>query len=137
MFGTVMLAVDGSEHAKHATALAAKLASATGDKVVVVHLIERVVIRGGAFDMETRKEADALVDEHLEVLRGVGVTCRPLVDIVLSNLVPTSLAHTAEQVDAGLIIVGSRGLSDLRSMLLGGVTHKLLHLTERPVLVAR
>jgi nucleotide-binding universal stress UspA family protein len=137
MFGTVMLAVDGSEHAKNATALAAKLASATGDKVVVVHLIERIITRGGAFDLETRVEADALANEHLEVLRGVGVSCRPMVETVMQHLVPTALAQAAEDLDAGLVIVGSRGLSDLRSMLLGGVTHKLLHLTERPVLLAR
>jgi nucleotide-binding universal stress UspA family protein len=137
MFGTVMLAVDGSEHAKHATALAAKLASATGDTVVVVHLIERIITRGGAFDLETHAEADALVNEHLDVLRGVGVSCRPVVEVVMRGLVPTVLAQAAEELDAGLVVVGSRGLSDLRSLLLGGVTHKLLHLSERPVLVAR
>lgn len=137
MFGTVVLAVDASEHAKHATALVAKLATATGDRVVVVHLIERVITRGGSFDVETRTEADELVAEHLETLRGAGVSASPLVEIVLKGAVPRALAQAAEKLDAGLIVVGSRGLTDLGSMLLGGVTHKLLHLTGRPVLVAQ
>jgi nucleotide-binding universal stress UspA family protein len=137
MFGTVMLAVDGSEHAKHATALAAKLASASGDRVVVVHYIERFITRGGAYDLETRAEADEMVDKHVEVLRGVGVSTSSRVEVALKGAVPRALTQAAEELDAGLIVVGSRGLTDLGSMLLGGVTHKLLHLTGRPVLVAR
>jgi nucleotide-binding universal stress UspA family protein len=137
MFGTILLAVDNSEHAKHATALTAKLASATGDRVVVVHLIERVVTRGGRFDIETREEADALVEEHMEVLRGLGVPCEPLVDTVLTGLVPQVLAQVAKSLSAGVIVVGSRGLDDLASVLLGAVTQKLLHLSDRPVLVSR
>jgi nucleotide-binding universal stress UspA family protein len=33
--------------------------------------------------------------------------------------------------------MGSRGKSDLAAILVGSVTHKVLHLTDRPVLVAR
>src|SRR5262245_14260680 len=137
MFGRIVLAVDGSEHAKHATALAAKLASATGDSVVVIHYIERVVARGGPMDLETRDEGEAIANEHLEALRGLGVACQPVVNVVLQGQIARSLADAAEELDAGLIVVGSRGLGNMGSMLLGGVTHKLLHLTERPVLVAR
>jgi nucleotide-binding universal stress UspA family protein len=137
MFGTIMLAVDASEQSRNATALAAKLASTTGDKVVVVHLIERVVTGGWRFDLETREEADAIAEEHMEVLRGVGVACEPLVDIVLTGLVPQVLAQVANHVHAGVIVIGSRGLTDLASTLLGAVTDKLLHLTDRPVLVVQ
>lgn len=137
MFGKIVLAVDGSEHAKHATALTAKLASATGDSVVVIHYIERVVARGGPMDLETRGEGEAIANEHLETLRGVGIASEAVVNVVLQGQIARSLAEASEELDAGLIVVGSRGLGNLSSMLLGGVTHKLLHLTERPVLVAR
>jgi nucleotide-binding universal stress UspA family protein len=40
-------------------------------------------------------------------------------------------------IDADVIVMGSRGLSDVRGMLVGSVTHKVLHLVHRPVLVVR
>jgi len=39
MFGTIVLAVDSSPQAERAGALAARLATATGDEVVVVHVL--------------------------------------------------------------------------------------------------
>ena len=39
--------------------------------------------------------------------------------------------------DAGVIVMGSRGRSDLTGLLLGSTAHKVIHLTDRPVLVVR
>ena len=47
------------------------------------------------------------------------------------------LANLAEDLDAGLIVMGSHGRGDLTALLLGSVAHKVLHLTDRPVLIAR
>jgi len=41
----------------------------------------------------------------------------------------------AEKHDARFIVVGSYGESPLRSAILGSTPHKLLHLSERPVVV--
>jgi nucleotide-binding universal stress UspA family protein len=40
MFGTIVLAVDGSDHAHKAVELARELALAGGDEVVVTHVTE-------------------------------------------------------------------------------------------------
>jgi nucleotide-binding universal stress UspA family protein len=47
------------------------------------------------------------------------------------------LINLAEDLDAGLIVMGSHGRGDLTAMLLGSVAHKVLHLSNRPVLIAR
>jgi nucleotide-binding universal stress UspA family protein len=39
--------------------------------------------------------------------------------------------------DAGVIVMGSRGRSDLAGLVLGSTAHKVIHLSDRPVLVVR
>ncbi|MGC1166598.1 MAG: universal stress protein [Solirubrobacterales bacterium] len=46
-----------------------------------------------------------------------------------------ALIETAEQRDARMIFVGSFGDSPLKGVILGSTPNKLLHLSERPVLV--
>jgi len=43
----------------------------------------------------------------------------------------------ATESQASLIVIGSRGLSDLIGMVVGSTTHKVLHLGTLPVLVVR
>ena len=47
------------------------------------------------------------------------------------------LTNLAEDLDAGLIVMGSHGRGDLTALLLGSVAHKVVHLSQRPVLIAR
>ena len=57
---------------------------------------------------------------------------------------PTTFGHAAREIladakehDADVIIMGSRGRSDLAGSILGSTAHKVIHLTDRPVLVIR
>jgi nucleotide-binding universal stress UspA family protein len=47
------------------------------------------------------------------------------------------LTNLAEDLEAGLIVMGSHGRGDLTALLLGTLAHKVLHLSQRPVLIAR
>ena len=46
-----------------------------------------------------------------------------------------ALVELAEERDARVIVVGTRGESPIRGALLGSTPHKLLQLADRPVLV--
>jgi nucleotide-binding universal stress UspA family protein len=48
-----------------------------------------------------------------------------------------TIADIADEHDAAMIIMGSRGLTGVRSMLLGSVSNALAHHAERPTLVIR
>ena len=45
----------------------------------------------------------------------------------------------AKELQAGgvCIVMGSRGRSDLAGFILGSTAHKVIHLTDRPVLIVR
>ena len=50
---------------------------------------------------------------------------------------PREILEDAKNLDVGIIIMGSRGLTDLAGLLLGSTAHKVIHLADRPVLVVR
>jgi nucleotide-binding universal stress UspA family protein len=53
------------------------------------------------------------------------------------GLTPKVIVEAAEKFGADVIVMGSRGRSDLPGLLLGSVTHKVLSMTRVPVLVIR
>lgn len=62
------------------------------------------------------------------------------VDIIrvdLEGYPPDMLVDYAENVDADLIVVGSRGRGELAALFMGSTSHRVLHLAKCDVLVAR
>jgi nucleotide-binding universal stress UspA family protein len=140
MFGTVLLAVDGSKHAEKAVDLATKLAQSDKDEVVVLHVTEVMPTRFPTppdVEYALDEEAISLAKRYAEALEAAGVKARTEFRHVHSGHVARIICDTAGELDAGLIVMGSRGRSDLTAVLLGSVAHKVLHLSDRPVLIAR
>jgi nucleotide-binding universal stress UspA family protein len=48
-----------------------------------------------------------------------------------------AILKTAKQVDADLIVLGTRGLSEFKELLLGSVSHKVIQLSPCPCLVVK
>src|SRR4051794_4983173 len=46
-----------------------------------------------------------------------------------------TITETADAHDAGVIVLGSRGLTGLRSLLIGSVSNAVMHHTQRPTLL--
>ena len=137
MFEKIVLAVDGSEPSNRAVAVAEDIAGKLGAEVIVVHVKERETTRAGAFPLETSEEASEIVDQAVRHLKDAGVSARgELFSSIYGRAARVILEATDEQ-GAGLLVMGSRGLSDLAGLVLGSVTHKVLHLAHCPVLVVR
>ena len=56
---------------------------------------------------------------------------------VISGKVAQEIMDVAASEDAGLIVMGSRGMSDWQGLLIGSVAHKIVHLSSVPVLIVR
>jgi nucleotide-binding universal stress UspA family protein len=134
----VLLAVDGSEHSDRAAAAVAELAGNAQSEVLVLHLQELGVTgRAGPLPLEPKSEAADLVNRVVGELRGAGINARGEAHAVLTRDVAPQILASATEFGAGLIVMGTRGLSDFAALVLGSVAHKVIHHAPCPVLVTR
>ena len=138
MYERLLVAVDHSEASARVLAAAKDLASLSKGKVWVLHLREKEVIaQMGDVPSESDAEADQAVREGVDLLRQAGIDA-------VGEVRQTTFGHAAREIvadakehDAGVIIMGSRGRGDFAGALLGSTAHKVIHLTDRPVMVVR
>jgi nucleotide-binding universal stress UspA family protein len=131
--GTLVVGYDGTDGARAALRAAVALAGDLGDEVVAVfgYTVGRL---GG----EVSDYAAALHEHAREVLDDARSVGGEGVDVVELEQSPTeALLAVADERDARMIVVGSHGESPLKSVLVGSTPTKLLHLSQRPVLVIR
>jgi nucleotide-binding universal stress UspA family protein len=134
MLEKILLAVDESEHARKAVPAAIELARAGGGTVQVLHV--RDVVLATAMVDDSDKDARRLVAGVVEELKQAGVAAEG--SVRSSTAGPArAILEQARDLDATLIILGSRGLGALGGLLLGSVAHKILQLASCPVLVIR
>jgi nucleotide-binding universal stress UspA family protein len=134
MFKTIVLGLDGSDGSKRAIPMAVELAKRDGAKLVIVHIDERIVGKGGGDIHLDEAEIQAEAHKQAEDLSNQGIET----DVVMRDVMVGGPAHpiaeVANDVGADLIVVGTRGHSGLSGILLGSVTQRLLHLAHQPVL---
>jgi nucleotide-binding universal stress UspA family protein len=133
---TLVVGYDGSAGAHAALAEALDLAHKLGEGVHVVFSFESPRLGGEVHDLDQaiRERGDAVVGEALRTAAAAGLTVSS--DVRVQDPAEGLLA-AADEVDASMIVVGSYGERPLRSVLVGSTPTRLLHLSERPVLVVR
>ncbi len=153
MYEVILLAVDGSKHSAATIQAAAEQARAFHSEVVVVHarqLVQSPIPIGvDSIGIPTL----AAVEEMTVVEHDLDSAAHRLVDHVVAELASQDIKATGEVVSgqstarsileaarecrADLIVVGSRGLSDLTGLLLGSVAHQVVQHAHCAVLVVR
>ena len=139
MYDKILVAVDHSEISDRAVLAARDLAVLSKGEVWVLHLREREVAvkTGMAMTAESADEANAAVSAAVEVLTQAGVKAHGDIRTTLFGYAAREIVDDAIEHDADLIVMGSRGRSDLVGFMLGSTAHKVIHLTDRPVLIIR
>jgi nucleotide-binding universal stress UspA family protein len=137
-FRRILLATDGSREAEAAMSSAGSFALACGAQVKVLHVWNlEVHHREGVWDVEMYPEAEALIGDAVRRLRALGVDASGEIRRSDPAHIADAIARSAEDFDADLVVVGSRGLSDWQSLLHHSVSHQLLGAVDSPVLVVR
>jgi nucleotide-binding universal stress UspA family protein len=131
----IVVGYDGSACGEAALKEALAIAPALGDEVTVVFGYAPPGIWGGEI-AEHEKAIEELGEKVLgkarEQAAAVGTEVR---QVLVPKRAVEALIEVAEEDDARMIVVGTFGEATLKGIILGSNTNKLLHLTDRPVLV--
>ena len=146
--GPVIICYDGSDDAKHAIRSAGAL---LGDTNALVVTVWQPTAQLGTFgwygatsnlvnfpelDRAGAEAGGAVAEEGARSAEAAGFEAES-VAIAATGPVWKTLVDTADDHDAAAIVIGSRGLTSLRSVLLGSVSSAVLHHTDRPTLVVQ
>jgi nucleotide-binding universal stress UspA family protein len=131
----ILLAVAGGEDVPHALEAAMTIARATDAEVLALHAHYLVAGLDKWPFVELDAYAEQPVVSAVRRLRTAGIRAVAHSPIPGSALART-LAREAQAWDADLVVVGSRRLSDLASLLQGGIDDDVFQLSDRPAQLA-
>jgi len=146
--GQLLVCYDGSEDAKRAIARAGELFLS---KRALVLTVWQPAAGLGSFawtgaiggvadftelDRAAREINNQLAREGVGVAQEAGLQAEPLAEESAGPVWQT-IVQVAEDHDAAVIVMGSRGLTGLRSGLMGSVSTAVVHHTHRPTLIVR
>ena len=139
VYEKILVAVDHSEMSDRAVAAARDLAVLSKGEVWVLHLRERELgAKTGVIPAnETTDDANAAVAASVDALTRAGVKAHGEVRNTIFGYAAREIVNDAQEIGADVIVMGSRGRGDIAGLLLGSTAHKVIHLSDRPVLVVR
>lgn len=147
MAGLVVIGYDGSHDAQRAVELAAAVLRADAALVVNVWSTATTITQPGAAfaapsppsEAEVRRLEEAalqVAEDGAARARDAGLSAHAVVAQGASaEGIAKTLCDLAEARDATLVVVGRRGLSRLKEVVLGSVSNAAVHDGRRPVLV--
>jgi nucleotide-binding universal stress UspA family protein len=137
VFEKIVVAVDGSPQSSKTLPVAVDLAKRYGSNVTVVHCREFERYEGSDVDLGPPIPATKLVEDTVEMFRAAGVEATGELRKVRPGHTYEEIVQVAKRIPADLIVMGTRGMTELKSLLLGGVANKVVHHAPCPVLLVR
>lgn len=142
MFKRIVVAYDGSDQAIKALNTAIELAKAFNSKLDVVEVVDTAALLGMGFApipsdviAQIYSKAQNDVEQAKKKAQDAGV--KDVTSQVLEGDPATSIIEYASKNGADLIVIGSRGLSTFKRLVLGSVSSKVVQESRIPVLVVK
>jgi nucleotide-binding universal stress UspA family protein len=135
----ILVAIDGSEHSNKVVETAIEYAKLLTAKVILVHCHKKFpTILGEPMRNEaivtTLRSAEKLIAPFSEQLREADIEIE---ERLMEEPAGAAIPDIAKIQKCDLIIIGSRGLTNLEGLFLGSVTNRVLHTTPCSVLVVK
>jgi len=135
----ILVAVDGSAHSDKVLETAVEYANLFGAQVILVHCHKKFpTILGEPHRNEaivnTLRDSEKLIQPFVERLEKEQIDFESR---LMEEPAGAVISDIAEIQECDLVIMGSRGLTNLEGLLLGSVTNRVLHTTPCSVLVVK
>ena len=134
---TILVPVDGSASSRRAVQLAAEMSRAFGARLTLLHVApvkELPVLMAEAQDPREDEEAGLVLGEEVKLARGYGV--EPSI-VVRRGHTASQILRQVEKSRPDLIVMGTRGLTGARSVLLGSVSRVISRRAKAQVVLVR
>ena len=140
----ILLPVDGSEGAAHAARFAARLARTAGAAITLMYVLHPVTATAEGLASKSRDEAQAILrraaaPSFRSAAEAMGPVEHPLHvrEVVELGDPAGKIVAYARANPVDIIVMGSRGLSPFREILIGSVSDKVVRHAPCPVTVVR
>ena len=133
----ILLPVDGSDHSAKAVDTAIEMAELLSGDVILLHCRKSFPQYLGepyfqAVHDQAMSYADALMVPYRSQLKDAGVA---FAERILEGRPAEVICRAAALEHCDMIVMGSRGRTQLQGLLLGSVTYRVLHSAPCPVLI--
>lgn len=142
MVKKILVPVDGSEHAQKAVEFGANMAVQNDAAVHLLHVVSPTKIPEGFIELARSEHIEGppinaylqtvgsqIIEQAETLARGKGVK-EIQKDVVEGDPAETILNY-AQQGGFDMIVIGSRGLGGVKSLMLGSVSSKVCHAAEQ------
>ncbi len=137
---TILLATDGSRDAELARSTAVDLANSTNSELHLVTVAPghpSYDIRKPEVLEQLRRQAEDILNEQAEKVEQDGGKVAEKHLRIAERYRAQQIVQVAKDIEASLIVMGSRGLGGIRRALMGSVSDSVVRHAHCPVLVVR
>jgi nucleotide-binding universal stress UspA family protein len=146
--GPILVPVDFSTTSEEALLQAAELAKCLDRPLLVLHVVHDPSSMPGYYSRALKKKqlsriedgASVMLDEFAQAVVKRHPNIKGLTDLksmLVKGLPSSRILEVVEQEKASMIVIGSKGLTGLKHLLIGSVAEQVVHLSRIPVLVVK
>ena len=135
LISNILVAVDGSETSSKAAEMAIDLAEKYGADLIALYIVAPNINFSQAFYF-AQENGQKIVDEvkRKAFAKKLNVQTEVLMDV---GSVPKAIVEYAEKNNANLIVLGTRGISGIKRMLVGSTASEVVKYSHCPVMVVK
>ncbi|HXS90102.1 MAG TPA: universal stress protein [Steroidobacteraceae bacterium] len=145
MYKKILVAVDGSPTSLRGLDEAVKVATGTGGRLLLVHVVNELLMTADAvpsvyYDsiIESLRESGVKVlEQAATIVRRAEVSSEPRLVETLGGRVADEIVKQAKEWSADLIVMGTHGRRGLKRLAMGSDAELVLRLSPVPVLLIR